>query len=306
MTGSVLTVNKEVGWTSHDAVQRLRGILKIREIGHAGSLDPFATGVLVCGIGRGTKILSYMVDLPKEYVGVIRLGRVTDTGDITGTVVEERPVGSFSLDAAREVAKRFVGRVEQIPPMVSALKVDGRRLYKLAREGIEIERKPRTIEIHAFELTDITSDQLSFSVKCGRGTYIRSLAADFGEALGPGACVEKLHRKAVGSFDDAMAVTLSGESESVRKACARAAVPMSEALSHLPALKLRQEWVRRVRHGTRPPWRAVLVDAMPEGERFRLIGPESGLVAVASLSAVPGLADRPWQDSWELHLDRVL
>ena len=306
MTGSVLTVNKEEGWTSHDAVQRLRGVLRIREIGHAGTLDPFATGVLICGIGRGTKILSYMIGLPKDYVGVMRLGRVTDSGDRTGKVICENPVGEIDLSRAREVARSFVGRQEQVPPMISALKVNGKRLYKLAREGIEVERKPRTIEIHTFEISAISGDMIEFRVTCGRGTYIRSLAADFGAALGPGACVDKLHRRAVGFFDDKSAVSITGDPDSVREACARAATPMSEALSHLPALTLRTEWVRRVRNGTRPPWRAVTTDAMPEGEHVRLVGPENGLVAVASLAAVPGLADRPWQDSWELHLNRVL
>jgi tRNA pseudouridine55 synthase len=306
MTGYVLAVNKEAGWTSHDAVQRLRGVLRIREIGHAGSLDPFATGVLVCGVGRGTKILAFMLDLPKHYSGVMRLGRVTDSGDVTGSVIEENPIPTIDLEQARRTAERFLGRQEQTPPMLSALKQDGKRLYELARKGVEVERAPRAIEIHSFDVLGLSGDLLEFRVVCGRGTYIRTLAADFGAALGPGASVERLHRDAVGSYDALRAVSLSADPEAVRAACERAVVPLSAALDHLPALTLYEEWVRRVRHGGQPPWRAFRTETIPDAKRYRLLGPEGALVAVASLEAVPGPLDRPWKESWELRLDRVL
>jgi tRNA pseudouridine55 synthase len=306
MTGCILAVNKKAGWTSHDAVQRLRRVLDVREIGHAGSLDPFATGVLICGIGRGTKILPFMLDLPKDYTGAMRLGRVTDSGDGTGEIIEERPLGSLDLEGVRLVARSFTGHQKQIPPMLSALKQNGKRLYELARKGIEVERTPRTVLIHSFEILDLTGDLLEFRVVCGRGTYIRTLAADYGDALGPGACVERLHRRAVGAFDDSLAVSIDGDNEAVLRDCQRAFISMTSALDHLPALTLRSEWVRRVRQGTQPPWRAIQSETIPEATRFRLLGPESALVAVASLEPVPGLADRAWKDSWELHLERVL
>lgn len=306
MTGFVVPVLKQEEWTSHDAVHRLRTILGVKEIGHAGSLDPFATGVLVCGVGRGTKVISYLMDLPKEYVGVIRLGIATDTGDITGEVRERRSVEGLTEEAIRTAACRFVGTLEQIPPMVSAIKVQGRRLYDLARAGIEIERKPRRVEVHAFDLTRVDGDRVEFLVRCSKGTYVRALARDLGDALGVGGCVEQLCRSAVGSFTLENAVSLVGEQDVVKAACLRAAVPLATALGHLEPLRLQHEWVRRVRMGEQPPWRAVDAKAMPSAAPIRLVGPEGDLVAIAVLDAVPGPIDRSWRDSWELKLERVL
>ena len=306
MTGFVLPILKQEDWTSHDAVHRLRTILGVKEIGHAGSLDPFATGVLVCGVGRGTKVISYLMDLPKEYVGVIRLGLTTGTGDITGEVRERRPVDGLTEDAIRAAAARFVGSIEQIPPMVSAIKVQGRRLYDLARAGIEIERKPRRVEVHAFDLPRIEGDRVEFLVRCSKGTYVRALARDLGDALGVGGCVEQLCRSAVGSFTLENAVSLVGEPEMVRAACLKAAVPLVSALGHMDALRLQGEWVRRVRRGEQPPWRAVNAEKLPSEAALRLLGPEGDLVAIAALDPVPGPIDRSWRDSWELKLERVL
>lgn len=306
MNGFVLPVHKEEDWTSHDAVHRLRRILGVQEVGHAGSLDPFATGVLLCGVGRGTKVLSYLMDLPKEYVGVMRLGVTTDTGDRTGKVIEEKPVGAIDPDAVRDLTRRFIGRIEQVPPMVSAIKQQGKRLYELARKGIEVERKPRLVEIRAFEILRCEGSEIEFRVLCGKGTYIRSLAHDFGTALGPGATLDQLKRSAVGPFDESQAVSLEGELEEARLRARAAAVPLATALSHLAGLRLRSEWVRKVRQGGQPPWRAVETADMPSTERVRLLGAEGELIAIASLDAVPGLPDRSWRDSWELRLDRVL
>lgn len=306
MTGFVVPILKQEEWTSHDAVHRLRTVLGVKEIGHAGSLDPFATGVLVCGVGRGTKVISYLMDLPKEYTGTIRLGLDTDTGDITGVVKEQRAVGSIPDETIREAASRFVGRIEQVPPMVSAIKVQGRRLYDLARKGIEVERKPRSVEIHSFDLTRIDGDRIDFTVRCSKGTYVRALARDLGEALGTGGCVESLCRNAVGSFTTERSVSLVGETEDVRAACLKAAVPLVAALGHLQALKLQSEWVRRIRRGEQPPWRAVNAEALPAEAPIRLLGPEGDLVAIAVLDPMPGPIDRSWRDSWGLKLERVL
>jgi tRNA pseudouridine55 synthase len=306
LNGFVLTVHKEEEWTSHDAVNRLRRLLGVQDVGHAGSLDPLATGLLLCGVGRGTKILSYLMDLPKEYVGRIRLGVTTDTGDVTGKVIDERPVGAFGLEDARELAGQFIGRTEQVPPMVSAIKHQGKRLYQLARKGVEIERKPRTVEIYAFDLLSLDGDRIEFRVRCGKGTYIRSLAQDLGDKLGSGATLERLRRSAIGPFDDAQAISLLGEPADARERALAAAIPLATALSHLPSLVLRPEWVRKVRQGGQPPWRAVDSPDLPTGDRVRLLGSEGELIAIAALDAVPGRPDRAWRDSWELRLDRVL
>jgi tRNA pseudouridine55 synthase len=306
VNGFVLPVHKEEDWTSHDAVHRLRRLLGVQEIGHAGSLDPFATGVLLCGVGRGTKILSYLMDLPKEYVGVMRLGVTTDSGDMTGQVIEEKPVEAIDPERARELTRRFIGRTQQIPPMVSAIKQQGKRLYELARKGIEVERKPRTIEIHAFDLLKLEGDRIEFRVLCAKGTYIRSLAQDFGRELGPGASLEQLKRSAVGPFDESTTVSLLGEPLEARARALAGAIPLATALSHLSALRLRPDWVRRVRQGGQPPWRAVEAADLPSTERIRLLGSEGELIAIASLDAVPGIPERSWRDSWELRLDRVL
>lgn len=306
MSGFVLPVHKEPEWTSHDAVHRLRAVLGVQEIGHAGSLDPFATGILLCGIGRGTKVLSYLMELRKDYEGTMRLGRITETGDLTGAVIEERPVGVVTLEAARDLTTRFLGHQAQIPPMVSAIKHQGKRLYELARAGIEVERQPRTVEVDSFEITAIHGDQVDFRIICGRGTYVRGLARDFGEALGPGACVERLRRSAIGPFSDDQAVRLIGVREEVAEECRKKSVGLAPALAHVPALHLVPDWVRRVRRGEQPPWRGVTDHEIPEGNRYRLLGPAGDLVALASLEAIPGPIDRTWRDCWELKLDRVL
>lgn len=281
-------------------------MLGVQEIGHAGSLDPFATGVLVCGVGRGTKIIALLMDLPKEYAGTIRLGRITDTGDRTGAILEERGVGEIGIERAREAAGELTGVLEQVPPMVSAIKQRGTRLYDLARRGIEVERKPRRVEVHSFDVLSIAGDLVEFRIRCGRGTYVRALARDFGERLGPGACVEELRRTAIGTFTENDAVALTGSMEDQRARALAAAIPLARALAHMPSLRLRPEWVRKVRQGGQPPWRGVEATELPAGERVCLIGTEGDLIAIASVSAVPGLADRSWRDSWELKLARVL
>jgi len=306
MSGFVIPVHKESDWTSHDAVHRLRAILGVQEVGHAGTLDPFATGILLCGVGRGTKILSYLMDLRKDYVGTMRLGRITDTGDATGATIEERPVTDITIGRARSVAARFVGVQDQVPPMMSAIKRQGKRLYELARAGIEVERPPRTIEVDLFEIGELSGEMIRFRIVCGKGTYIRGIARDFGEALGPGACVETLRRKAIGGFDDDRAISLLGDREAVAETCRAAAIGLAEALAHVPALHLIPDWVRRVRRGEQPPWRGIQERETPERDRYCLLGPGGDLIALASLEPVPGPIDRSWRDSWELKLDRVL
>lgn len=197
----VAVVDKPAGVTSHDVVAMLRKRLGERRVGHAGTLDPDATGVLVVGVGHATKLLRFITDGAKRYRGDVVLGAATDTLDASGSVVAEAPVGDVDAATVRSViAERFTGEVAQVPPMVSALKVDGRRLHELAREGIEIERPPRLVMIHSCEVVAIDGNVITIDVHCSAGTYIRSLAADLGEALGTVAHLTNLRRTAVEPF----------------------------------------------------------------------------------------------------------
>ena len=198
-------VDKPRGWTSHDVVAKARGVFKTRKVGHSGTLDPDATGVLLLGVGKATRVLRFLDGVPKAYTGEIRFGSETDSLDSTGVVTKTFDMGPINLEAARLAARTLTGDIEQVPPMVSAKKVDGKRLHELAREGIEIERKPVPVTVYSFDL-EPTDDPmvLECSVECSAGTYIRSLAADLGAALGGGAHLHGLRRTAIGSFTEAM------------------------------------------------------------------------------------------------------
>ena len=202
----VVVVDKAAGLTSHDVVARVRRILSQPRSGHAGTLDPDATGVLVIGLGQGTRLLRYATTLEKHYTGEIVLGTTTSTLDAAGEVTGTFPMGGVTLNAARAAARSLTGPILQVPPMVSAVRVGGRRLYEMAREGIEVERAARPVEVMRFDL-EASDDPmvLRARVTCSSGTYIRVLAADLGELLGGGAHLRGLRRTAVGSFDIAQA-----------------------------------------------------------------------------------------------------
>lgn len=204
----ILNVYKEKGFTSHDVVAKLRGILKQKKIGHTGTLDPEAVGVLPICLGKGTKLCDMLTDRDKTYQVVMRLGITTDTEDMTGTVLDTKEV-NVSVEEVEQAILKFVGDIDQVPPMYSALKVNGKKLYELAREGKVIERKPRTITIHSIEMVSITLPLVTMRVSCSKGTYIRSLCRDIGEALGCGACMEHLTRTRVGKFSIEHSLTLS-------------------------------------------------------------------------------------------------
>ena len=199
MKSGIINVYKEAGYTSFDVVAKLRGILGIKKIGHTGTLDPDATGVLPVCIGKATKVCDMLTDKDKTYCAVMRLGIVTDTQDMSGSVLEERDV-TVSEQEVRDVLMSFVGPSQQIPPMYSALKVNGQKLCDLARTGIQVERKPRDIVIHQIVLENIALPLVKFSVTCSKGTYIRTLCQDVGEKLGCGACMDSLVRTRVSNF----------------------------------------------------------------------------------------------------------
>ncbi len=210
----VFNIYKEAGWTSFDVVAKLRGILKIRKVGHTGTLDPDATGVLPVCVGKATKLAAALTDSGKEYVAVMLLGRETDTQDAGGTVLREAEPET-DPEKVREAVLGFTGGYDQVPPMYSAKKVDGKKLVDLARRGIEVERPPRRVEIPSIEIEEMRLPRVRMRIRCSKGTYIRTLCHDIGRRLGCGACMESLVRTAAGDFRIEDAVTL-GELEKLR------------------------------------------------------------------------------------------
>ncbi len=204
----ILIINKPEGLTSHDVVARIRRKLGIRRVGHAGTLDPLATGVLVVLVGRSTKLFDKFVNFDKAYEATLRLGLVTDTADIKGRILAENPVGEISQKEVEKVMQKFIGEIEQVPPMYSAVKVNGKRLYKLARKGIQIRRSPRRVFVKEFRLLDMNLPDIHFHLECSKGTYVRKLAEDVGEELGCGGCIVQINRTRIGPFSINEAIPL--------------------------------------------------------------------------------------------------
>lgn len=211
----IININKEPGFTSFDVVAKLRGILKQKKIGHTGTLDPDARGVLPVCVGKATRVCEYLTDHDKEYEALMHFGIVTDTQDMSGKVLSESSLIPGE-DKIREIIRSFVGEGEQIPPMYSAIKVNGQKLYDLARKGIEVERKPRKITIYSIDILEIRLPLLKMRVHCSKGTYIRTLCHDIGAVAGCGGCMEQLLRTRTGEFSLDTALTL-GEVEDIVK-----------------------------------------------------------------------------------------
>lgn len=229
MINGIINVYKEAGFTSHDVVAKLRGIVGQRKIGHTGTLDPDAVGVLPVCFGNATKLCDLMTDKSKEYEVCMRLGITTDTQDMSGAVIAENEVTADA--AAIEAAiMGFVGGYEQIPPMYSALKVNGKRLYELARQGKEVERQPRHVDIPNIRIIEIAHPYARFVVECSKGTYIRALCADIGDRLGCGAAMESLKRTRVGNFRIEDALTLSEIEEIVKRGDCEKIVMASDSI----------------------------------------------------------------------------
>ncbi|MDR0692991.1 MAG: tRNA pseudouridine(55) synthase TruB [Puniceicoccales bacterium] len=204
----VLLVDKPRGITSHDVIAKLRHLLGIKKIGHVGTLDPMATGLLIILIGPTTKISQYLMDLPKGYEGTMKLGISTDSHDMEGKILANHEVEGISLEGLKNLAGEFLGDQYQMPPMFSAKKVNGQKLYKLARKGKTIDREPRFIHISAFEIDDLRDDEVDFFVHCSKGTYVRTLVNDFGERLKCGAHLSRLCRTTIGDFSINDALTM--------------------------------------------------------------------------------------------------
>ncbi len=243
MTDGFVVIDKPAGWTSHDAVARCRKVFHQRRVGHAGTLDPDATGVLLVGLGRATRLLKFVGDLEKAYVGDVVLGSTTSTLDAAGEVTGTFDMAGVTRDDVVAAAAKFVGDIEQIPPMVSAVQVGGKRLHALAREGIEIERVPRPVTIHSIEVIgEPAPGVFTLDVVCSTGTYIRTLADDIGRALGGGAHLTHLRRRAIGTFATDSAVALDALAEDHAR-------PAAELLAHLPSVTVDDAGIDAVSHG---------------------------------------------------------
>lgn len=243
MIDGFVVVDKPAGWTSHDAVARCRKIFKQKRVGHAGTLDPDATGVLLVGLGRATRLLKFVGDLEKAYVGDVVLGTTTSTLDAAGAITGTFDMADTTIDDVRSAAARFVGDIEQIPPMVSAVQVDGKRLHQLAREGKEIERKPRPVTVHSIDvLGEPSPGVFTLDVVCSTGTYIRTLADDIGKAMGGGAHLRNLRRRAIGPFRVDEAVPLAGLAPEHAR-------PTAGLLAHLPAVTATAEQLNAISYG---------------------------------------------------------
>lgn len=212
----IVNIYKEAGFTSHDVVAKLRGIVKQKKIGHTGTLDPEAVGVLPVCFGNATKLCDMLTDKSKEYEACMLLGVTTDTQDMSGTILSKSPV-EVTQNQIEEAIMSFIGEYDQIPPMFSAIKVNGKKLYELAREGKVIERNPRRVKIHSITIESMELPNLTFKVNCSKGTYIRALCADIGEKLGCGAAMSTLKRTRVGTFGIEQALTLKQVEELVSK-----------------------------------------------------------------------------------------
>ncbi|MBO2945708.1 tRNA pseudouridine(55) synthase TruB [Paenibacillus sp. F411] len=258
----VLAVMKPAGWTSHDVVAKTRRILGMKRIGHAGTLDPEVTGVLPLCLGRATRVVEYMQELPKEYYAVLRLGFSSDTEDITGTVIDQVDEVNVTREEAEKTLTSFLGSISQVPPMYSAVKVNGKRLYELAREGKVVERKSRTVTIHEIQMTGFeaagTHTDISFRVLCSKGTYIRTLCVDIGKALGYPAVMVSLKRTLSAGVEASHCLTLEEIAQRVEAGTlASSLIPADEAVRHLAAHTVIDEKRSAALQGQRLSSRAV-------------------------------------------------
>lgn len=287
----LIVIDKPPGITSHDVVSRVRKILKTKRVGHTGTLDPFATGVMVVLVGQATRLAQFLDKDEKEYEAILQFGFETDTGDRTGTrtaecgLPNEEIVKLLSGTLWDEILTPFRGEIEQIPPMYSAKKVDGKKLYELARKGVEIERK--SVKIRVSELRVFNGDEqcspdgtIRIRVVCSAGTYIRTLAEDIGRAVGIGAHLAELRRTRAGRFDIFRAISLADQ-EAMAEPVA-ALIPMSEAVVHLPDVVLNEDRVAKTRNGLSSRFPDVV---FADGEHIRMVNTGGGLVAIGTFDA---------------------
>jgi tRNA pseudouridine55 synthase len=265
----ILVVDKPQGLTSHDVVRQVRRLCRQRQVGHAGTLDPMATGVLLVGVGQGTRIIQFLMDGCKTYRATLKLGESTDTQDAEGRLLESRPWLGVTLDALHRGCADLTGTIRQVPPMYSALKKDGVPLYRLARQGIEVEREARELTIHRIDIEAAELPLVTLLVECSKGTYIRTLAHDLGETLGCGAHLTALRRTRSGCFGEADAISLQDYQEHPESLPLRS---LLESLAEFTALNLDEAASARLRNGIPPSISEISDGALPEeGERVLLL-----------------------------------
>ena len=297
MIDGILIVDKPIGLTSHDVVARLRRILKTKRIGHTGTLDPFATGVLVMLVGKATRLAQFLDRDAKEYEAVIRFGFETDTGDGTGrrkAKGEGRKAEELKIEEIENVLAIFRGEIEQTPPMYSAKKVDGKKLYELARKGVEIERKPVKVSIYELKIIEPQraqrntekeiidqkpkTEDYALRVACSAGTYVRTLAEDIGKKIGVGAHLAELRRTKAGKFDLSKAVTMEDLEEIVAAAKLNdILISMNEAVSHLPKVVLNAEQIKNTQNGKRLKSERIEIE---NNQAIRMIDAAENLIAI--------------------------
>ena len=246
----IILINKPKGYTSHDVVAKVKKVLNVKKVGHTGTLDPNATGVLPLLLNEGTKVSKYLIEHDKEYEVTLKLGIKTDTLDIEGNIIEEQEVELDKLEDIESVLKSFIGKQEQIPPMYSAIKVNGRKLYEYARQGQSIELKPRNIEIYSIELNKINEkeNEINFTVSCSKGTYIRSLCEDIAKRLGTIGYMKELNRIKVGRFSIKDAITIEELEKSTEKIEERV-ISIEKLFKELPTIKLEKSELKRFLNG---------------------------------------------------------
>lgn len=271
MYNGVINIYKEKGFTSHDVVAKMRGICKQKKIGHTGTLDPDAVGVLPVCLGSATRLCDMLTDRDKEYIACMQLGVVTDTQDMSGEILAEKEVVA-SEEAVTEAIHSFVGEYAQVPPMYSALKVDGKKLYELARQGKEVERKPRPVTIYEIEILNISLPRVTMRVACSKGTYIRTLCHDIGDKLGCGGAMVSLQRTRAGQFRMDTAITLSAlEKLRDEDKIAEVLIPVDEMFAELAAVHVQEEAVKMLENGNLFSIRYVMERRMyGDGEEVRV------------------------------------
>ena len=276
MPNGIIIIDKPQDWTSMDVCAKLRGVLGERRIGHAGTLDPMATGVLPVFVGRATRAVEFASEGEKEYLAGLRLGQVTDTQDTTGTVLAQAPV-TVTREEVAAALSAFLGAQQQLPPMYSAVKIGGQKLYELARKGREVARKPRDIVLHQLELLDGAGEHYTFRVRCSKGTYVRTLCHDLGRALGCGACMDSLRRTRAGCYALEQAVPLADviahpDPETLL-------LPIDSLFSHLPAVTLTPRQYKPLLNGA-----PVSCPGLTGGQ-YRVYGPDGAFAALGRAEA---------------------
>jgi tRNA pseudouridine55 synthase len=288
----ILLVDKKEGETSFSVVRKVRNASGARKVGHAGTLDPFATGLLVVLVGQATKLSAFLMGGVKQYRATITLGTETDTMDPTGRVIRTSPVPSMEPDFIKECALSFRGEIEQVPPIFSAVKCQGKRAYDLARKGIQVDLKKRSVEIYRLEVEAIDLPDLTVTVACSGGTYMRSLAADLGRRLGTGAHLKVLRRLSSGSFSVAHALSSErlGPNFS-RETLEQRMIPLQEALPEMEAIQVDQAMASRIRQGYQPKWEELKgVVAPPPVREFHVkLVKGNELVAIVKTGPAAGM-----------------